>query len=282
MEISEKLYWVNGIVLQVKEAGPAEGKKLLFLHGFPEGGYGWRKQLPYFAERGYRVIVPDQRGYHKSSKPGSIKAYRMPELVRDIAELIGQLGQQKVVLLGHDWGGAVAWALAMQHPQLLEKLIILNLPHPEVMKQVLKHWPPQLLRSWYIGFFQLPWLPEQACRAANFKILEDSMHRTALPGTFTPAEMEQYKKAWRQPGAIRAMLNWYRAIRHHSPFYDRQIHLPTLLLWGRKDAFLSPRMAQPSIDKCSKGHLVMIEEATHWLQHEKAAEINQLIEDFVR
>lgn len=227
-------------------------------------------------------MVPNQRGYNGSSKPAGLRAYSMPNLVRDIAGLIGQLGQQKVVLIGHDWGGAVAWAVAMQHPQLLEKLVVLNLPHPEVMKKNLKRWPPQLLRSWYIGFFQLPLLPEQVCRAADFKLLEKSMQRSALPGTFSDAEMENYKKAWRKPGAIRAMLNWYRALRYRSPFPSGHIHLPTLLLWGKKDPFLSYRMAQQSIEKCRNGRLVMLEEATHWLQHEEPEKVNRLIEDFIQ
>lgn len=282
MELQEKRYWVNNLFLQVREAGPAEGKILLFLHGFPEAWHAWRKQLPYFAEKGYRVVAPDQRGYNQSSKPASIRAYSMPNLVRDVAELIGQLGQQKVVLIGHDLGGAVAWAVARQHPHLLEKLVVLNLPHPEVMKKTLKCWPPQLLRSWYMGFFQLPVLPELACSAADFALLEKSMHRSALPGTFSDEEMEQYKEAWRQPGAIRGMLNWYRAIRHRSSFPPNHILLPTLLLWGKKDQFLSHRMAQPSIEKCRNGKLIMLKEASHWLQHEEPEKINLLIEDFIR
>ena len=281
MELKEKEYWVNGILLKVIEAGPTDGKILLFLHGFPEGWYAWRKQIPYFAERGYRVVVPDQRGYNESSKPEGVKAYSLTELVKDIAELIGELGQQKVALVGHDWGGAVAWNMGIQYPHLLEKLVILNLPHPEVMKKTLKWWPPQLLRSWYIGFFQLPFLPEKACRVADFKLLEESMRSSALEGTFSDAEIENYKQAWRQPGALRAMLNWYRAVRHRSPFLPGQIHVPTLLLWGKKDRFLSHRMAKPSIEKCSQGRLVMLDKATHWLQHEEAGKVNQLIEDFI-
>lgn len=282
MELTEKKYWVNNISLQVREGGRPDGKVMLFLHGFPEGGYAWRKQIPYFIERGYRVVVPDQRGYNQSSKPEGIKAYSMPNLVKDVAELIGQLRQQKVVLIGHDWGGAVAWVVAIQHPHLLDKLVVLNLPHPEVMKKTLKRWPPQLLRSWYMGFFQVPVLPELACSAADFALLEEGMHRSALPGTFSDEEMKQYKEAWRQPGTVRAMLNWYRAIRHRSPFPPGRIHLPALLLWGKKDLFLSHRMAQPSIEKCRNGKLVMLAEASHWLQHEVPKKVNSLIEDFIR
>ncbi len=268
-------------MLKVREAGPASGRTLLFLHGFPEFWYCWRKQIPYFAKRGFRVVVPDQRGYNESSKPPGIKAYSLNKLVKDIAELIGELGQQKVILVGHDWGAAVAWNMAVQYPHLLEKLIILNLPHPEVVKKTLLRWPPQLFRSWYIGFFQLLFIPELACKAAHFKLLEESMRQSARPGTFTEAEMENYKKAWAQAGAIKGMLNWYRAIRHSSPFRPEGIDTPTLLLWGKKDRFLSHRMARPSIEKCSNGRLIMFEEATHWLQHEEPEKINQSIAEFI-
>lgn len=281
-ELKEKKYWVNEIYLHVREAGPPDGKVILFLHGFPEYWYGWRKQIPYFVAKGYRVVVPDQRGYNKSSKPTGIKAYRMQNMVRDVAELIGQLGQQKVVVVGHDWGGAVAWNLAAKHSHLLEKLIVLNLPHPHIFMKNLKRRPKQMLKSWYIGFFQFPWLPEKVNSAANFKLLEENMQRSSQPGTFTPEAMVEYKKAWQQPRAIGSMINWYRAIRYGLPKFSQKVLTPTLLIWGKKDIFLSHEMAQPSIEKCSNGRLVMIEDATHWVQHEKAEEVNSLIEEFIK
>lgn len=281
MELKEDTYWVNGIFLKVRETGPADGRIILFLHGFPEFWYGWRKQIAYFAEKGYRVVVPDQRGYNESSKPEGIKAYHMQNLVKDIAELIGQLGQQKVILVGHDWGGAVGWNMAAHYAHLLEKLIVLNLPHPLVFLKTLRSRPKQMLKSWYIGFFQLPWLPEKANSAANFKLLSENMQSSSKPGTFPPEIMAEYKKAWQHPGALRAMINWYRAIRYGSLKTPSKVKTPTLLIWGKKDIYLSHEMARPSIDKCSNGRLVMIEDATHWVQHEKAEEVNRLIEEFV-
>lgn len=282
METEVKQYWVNEIFLMVRESGPSDGKILLFLHGFPEYWYGWRKQIPYFASKGYRVVVPDQRGYNESSKPAGIKAYRMQNLVRDVAELIGQLGGQKVVLIGHDWGGAVAWAMAAKYPHLLEKLIILNLPHPQVLKDGFKNWPKQILKSWYIGFFQLPLLPELACSLANFKLLAESMRRSSIPGTFSKHAMDKYRNAWQQPKSLRSMINWYRAVRYRSNDHTSEIHTPTLLIWGKKDLFLSHETASPSINYCSRGKLVMIEDASHWIHHEKSAEVNQLIEEFIQ
>lgn len=281
MELKEKKYWVNDIFLNVREAGPPDGKILLFLHGFPEHWVAWRKQIPFFTSKGYHVVVPDQRGYNESSKPTGIKAYRMQNLVRDVAELIGQLGGQKVVLIGHDWGGAVGWAVAGKYPHLLEKLIILNLPHPQVLKQGFIKWPKQILKSWYMGFFQLPKLPEIVCSAANFKVLVEMMKRSSRPGTFSQDMMDAYRKAWQQPYALQSMINWYRTLRYGFPGVNLKIHTPTLLIWGKQDIFLSHEMASPSIQKCSNGKLLMIEDATHWIQHEKAHEVNQLMEEYI-
>lgn len=207
MEIRENYYTVNGIQLYVAEAGDPEGEVILFLHGFPEFWYGWRRQIEFFASKGFRAMAPDQRGYNRSSKPSGVKAYAMQELTADIADLIQQVVQKKVYLVGHDWGGAVAWAMAQHYPHLLEKLIILNMPHPEVMQQNLRTNPKQLLKSWYTGFFQLPVLPEVTSSAFNFKVLERSMTSSANRGTFKEAEITRYKAAWRQPQALTAMIN---------------------------------------------------------------------------
>lgn len=282
MEVEEKYYLVNSIRLHVVEAGDRDGEIILFLHGFPEYWYGWRKQIAYFAEKGFRVVVPDQRGYHLSDKPADIRAYRLKHLTNDIAALIEKLNSPKVYLIGHDWGGAVAWSLAMWYPALLGKLIVLNLPHPQVMKQSPRRLPKQVLKSWYIGFFQIPALAEKCLSLFNYRLLEKSMRSSAQAGTFSEEDMQQYKKAWRQPGALTAMINWYRAIRYANPGLNEEVKIPTLLIWGKQDRALSHEMARPSIEKCRDGRLEMIEEATHWVQHEKAAQVNRLIEEFIQ
>ncbi|WP_162054315.1 alpha/beta fold hydrolase [Pontibacter pamirensis] len=282
MEIRDKYYTVNGIRLHVAEAGNPEGPVLLFLHGFPEFWYGWRKQLGFFAAKGFWVLAPDQRGYNTSSKPSGVKAYTISQLTTDIADLIQQVISRKVYLVGHDWGGAVAWAVAQHYPNLLEKLIILNMPHPEVMHQELRTNPKQLLMSWYTGFFQLPMLPEAYCRAFNFKALEKSMMLTANEGTFSKAEIKCYKVAWQQPQALTTMINWYRAYKYKTLYVSREVTVPTLMLWGRKDTFLSDTMAQPSIAKCTNGQLVFMDNATHWLHHEKPDEVNSFIYEFIK
>lgn len=284
MRLEEKYYLVNSLRLHVVEAGDQAGEIIIFLHGFPEYWYGWRKQITHFAEKGFRVVVPDQRGYNLSDKPADIRAYRLEHLTNDIAGLISQLGSSKVYLAGHDWGGAVAWSLAIRYPELLKKLIILNLPHPQVMKQSPLRLPKQLLKSWYIGFFQIRALPEKSLSLFNYRLLENSMRSAALPGTFSEEDMRKYKKAWQQPGALKAMINWYRAIRFSNSGLDNdhKIQMPALLIWGKQDRALSHELAPPSIEKCRDGRLEMIEDATHWLQHEKAREVNHLIEEFIR
>ncbi|WP_210486001.1 alpha/beta fold hydrolase [Rufibacter aurantiacus] len=282
METRTNFYNTNGIQLQVVQAGPEDGKVILFLHGFPEFWYGWEKQLRIFSEEGWLAVAPDQRGYNLSTKPEGVEAYTIDELTRDIAELIPQLTDRKVVLVGHDWGGAVAWNLALHHQDLLEKLVILNMPHPQVIHHHLTHNPKQMLRSWYAGFFQLPWVPETLNSSFDFKLLESTLTRSAQPNTFTEQDLEIYKEVWRQPGALEAMINWYRAYKYNPIEPGHKIEVPTLMLWGKQDQFLGTELAQPSIDQCLNGQLIFLEEATHWLHHEQPDEVNKLILDFLR
>lgn len=280
MEISNRFFEVNGITLNAAIAGPPEGKLMLFLHGFPEFSLGWKKQLVFFAAKGFRVVAPDQRGYNLSSKPKGVKAYRIENLVVDIVALIQQLSAQKVILVGHDWGGGIAWELAGQHPELIEKLIILNMPHLKVMSDLLKSNPKQWLRSWYFGFFQIPLLPEWFISLFNFKMLEKSMIKTANKNTFSKEEIAQYKAAWQPLGTLKAMINWYRAYKYSNPTLKRII-VPTLIIWGEKDKFLLPQMAEKSNLLCDRGKLILLPDATHWLHHEKSAKVNQLVLNFL-
>ncbi len=255
--LANNYYQVNGVRLHVVESGPEEGPVFLLLHGFPEFWYGWRKQIPYFAALGYRVVVPDQRGYNLSSKPPAIRSYAVEELMRDVIELIKQLGADKVYLAGHDWGAIVAWNLAIFYPQYLHRVIILNVPHPAVMVQTLRKRVDQLRRSWYIFFIQLPWLPEKFVSRANFRFLTRMFRKTSLPGTFSEADLQQYQTAWSQPGSFTAMLNWYRAVRYgrqpNARTSKAPIALPILIIWGAKDAFLHSEMAQKSVKMCANG-----------------------------
>jgi pimeloyl-ACP methyl ester carboxylesterase len=277
----ENYYAVNGIRLHTVECG--KGPVLLFLHGFPEFWYGWKNQLTYFADQGFRAIAPDQRGYNLSDKPEGISAYNIEVLVEDIVQLIKTLGEPNVYLVGHDWGGGVAWTLAYLHPELVSKLIILNMPYPGILRSTMKqHWE-QIAKSWYVGFFQLPWLPEKITSLDHFKMLASSLQNTALPGTFSEADLDQYRQAWQQPGSIQAMINWYRATREGNPIKEDGpgVLIPVLLIWGEKDQFLIPELAEASISKCAKGMLIKMPEATHWLHHEKSKEVNEKILFFI-
>jgi epoxide hydrolase 4 len=286
--LTSTFYPVNGIRLHVMEAGPSDGQVLLLLHGFPEFWYGWRKQISYFATLGYRVVVPDLRGFNLSSKPHGIKSFRLEELTQDLVELITALGRKKVLVAGHDWGAIVTWSLLERHPELLQRAVIMNVPHPSVVGPILLRRPVQLLRSWYILFLQLPWLPEALLQREEYWLLKNALLSTSRSGTFSPADLDQYAKAWSQPGSLTAMFNWYRALRYRSksdlgnssPL--QLISAPVLLIWGKKDAFLVPELATASLEKCAKGHLLFFDNATHWVHLEKSKEVNQAMEVFFR
>jgi len=280
----EDLSFQNGAVgLHAMAAGPKDGPVVLLLHGFPEFWYGWRKQIEPLAAAGFRIIVPDQRGYNLSSKPSGVAAYALTELVSDVIAIADQLGQEKIFLAGHDWGAAVAWSTALLHPQRIAKLVVLNVPHPSVMRKFLRTRPRQLLHSWYMFFFQLPWLPEGVFSAFNFRIGARALLRSSRPGTFSAEDLAQYRAAWSQPGALTGIINWYRALfRTRTKFPDKTVRVPTRILWGERDAFLLAEMAHESLRYCTSAELFTFANATHWLQHEEPARVSELLIDFFR
>lgn len=286
MELSGKHRFVqtNNVTLHVVEAGPADGPLLIFLHGFPEFYYGWRRQIPFFAAAGFRVWAPDQRGYNLSDKPEELAAYNLDELACDVVGLIDAAGARQAMLVGHDWGGAVAWWTANRHPERLSKLAVLNAPHHAVMARTVRAEPSQRRKSWYMLYFQLPWLPEATMRANNWSALAATLRDTSRMNTFTAADLDAYRRAWAQPGAFTAMVNWYRAVARVPPqrAASPRITVPTLLLWGKQDRFFDWDIARPSVEMCDDGRLVFFPEATHWLQHEEAPRVNQHLLDFLR
>ena len=274
-------FYNASIKLHAVAAGPPDGPVVLLLHGFPEFWYSWRKQIAPLAAAGFRVIVPDQRGYNLSSKPSGVKSYAITELVSDIIAIADQLGQRKIFLAGHDWGAAVAWSVALLHPQRISKLVILNVPHPSIMRRYLSKNRRQMRKSWYIFFFQIPFLPEFLFSAGHFRMGVRSLVGSSRPGTFSEEDLAQYRAAWSQPGALTSMVNWYRALfRYRVPFPDRNVHVPTRILWGVRDAFLIPEMAQDSLRYCPEGELYTFAGASHWLQHEEPERISQSLIDF--
>ena len=273
----------NGIKLHVVQDGPSEGPLVILLHGFPEFWYGWRQQIPYLAAAGYRVWAPDQRGYNLSDKPAGIAAYMLDELAADVVGLIDAAGHEKAFVIGHDWGAAVAWWVAAKYPERLGRMVVLNVPHHSVIRAHVRRSFTQLRKSWYVLFFQLPWLPERLAKLRNWNAALQSLRLSSRPGTFTDGDLDTYRQAWSQPRAYTSMLNWYRAVLRKpsvAPVTPR-IKVPTLLIWGAQDKFLGREMAHPSIDLCDDGRLVIIEGATHWVQHEEADRVNSLMDEFL-
>lgn len=268
----------NGLYLHTLQAGPKDGPLVILLHGFPECAASWRHQIPALVEAGYRVIAPDQRGYNVSDKPPKVADYAMRHLVADVAGLLDVAGEESAIIVGHDWGAAVAWAFAAYHPDRTRKLVIMNVPHPTVLQRHLRQSFAQLRRSWYMFFFQIPWLPEWVLTRNNAAALRQSMRSSSNQGTFGRAELTDYQQAWLQPNAVRSMLNWYRALFRSGgkgTGGNRRITMPTLILWGKQDIALGFEMAEGSLEWCDDGRLVAYDDATHWVQNDKPDDVNR-------
>ena len=279
--IEDHFVQTNGVELHVVMAGDPEGPKVLLLHGFPEFWYGWRHQIGPLVKAGYRVVVPDQRGYNLSDKPGSMADYSVGQLSRDAVGLIDHLGVERVKLVGHDWGGYVAWWVALQFPERVEQLAVLNIPHPIAFSRALRRWP-QLRKSWYILFFQLPWLPEALLAKGGYAALLNLMKKSCRRGAIAPADLEHYQRAYAQPGALKAMLSWYRAAfrLRAERLRTRVVEPPTLVVWGQRDEALGWEMAQPSVELCRDGRLELIADAGHFVALDSAREVNASLLDF--
>ncbi len=281
--LTQRHVLVDGLRLHVAQAGPEDGPLVLLLHGFPESWLAWRRQLPALARAGYWTWAPVGRGYDTSDKPASLFAYSTDRLAGDVVGLLNTAGRATAHVVGHDWGGVVAWRLAELHPERVERLVIINAPHPTVFRQTLLASPRQLVRSAYAAFFQLPLLPEAVLRARNFQALARGLERSSRPGTFSEADFAAYRQAWARPGALGGMLNWYRAALRAPPRYVTapRIRVPTSVLWGVHDLALGTEMARPSVDLCDHGALTLFADATHWLQHEEGAAVNRAIVSFL-
>ena len=222
------------------------------------------------AAAGYRVWVPDQRGYNLSDKPKGIAAYNMDQLALDIVGLIDAVGVEKAFVAGHDWGAAVAWWLGIKHPQRLAKLAILNVPHPAVIRRRLRTHLSQLRKSWYMFYFQIPWLPEFSLGQAGGERFARGIQAGSPVGAFSEADVQGYLVAWAQPGAWTGMINWYRAMfqRPPTPAPSYRVTIPLRIIWGKRDAFLEWEMVEASLELCDRGELFLIDTAAHFVQHD--------------
>ncbi|WP_394847581.1 alpha/beta hydrolase [Pendulispora brunnea] len=266
----------SGITLSVTSKG--EGPPVVLLHGFPQNSYTWRKHLPSLADAGFRAIAPDMRGYGLSDKPKAVADYKTERLVADVRELVHSLGYEKVHLVGHDWGGVVAFHVAAAHPEMIDRLVILNGPHPDVFMKSLFRSQKQRTRSWYVFLFQLPFLPERML--ARKGILE-RMLRFYGPGVFSKEDLATYTSAVRKPGAARSMVNYYRAAARgyrEIPVITR----PTLVLWGEKDRALHPCLLDGLEKHVTNLTIKRFPDATHWLNEEKPGEVNGEMVRFLR
>lgn len=282
MNGTDNTYQVNGIRLLVTEAGPPDGPLVILLHGFPEFRWGWRKQIDALADAGFRVLVPDQRGYNRSDKPRGLAAYHLDVLAADVLALADACGAATFRLVGHDWGGHVAWWTATHHPDRVAQLVILNVPHPDVWLHLARHRLRQALKSYYVALFQLPFLPEWLLRAGRFQLLRLMMTGTSRRGTFSREDLDRYAAAWAQSGALTAMLNYYRALRlRRGGSTAPRVQPQTLVLWGVRDAFLERETAEASLRRCDRGTVVFFEKATHWVHLEEPEAVNAAILRFL-
>ncbi|MBT3983859.1 MAG: alpha/beta hydrolase [Bacteriovoracaceae bacterium] len=280
--MESKFVNTNGIKLHVKVSGPEDGELLIFLHGFPEFWKSWEYIGKKFAECGYRVLIPDQRGYNLSDRPKKINAYKMKELTADILGLIKSEKREKATVIGHDWGAAVTWALAANHGDNIKKAAVLNVPHPDVfLKEILTN-PKQLRSSWYMFFMQLPFLPEKIWSFKNFKHFAKATSKGTKNHHICDLGGSDYVKAWSQKGAFTGMLNWYRAaFRSVTYNYKSPIKVPTLVIWGEKDPFVRVKMAAPSLKYCQNGRLHLISKASHFVHHDAPDEVYDTLKDFI-
>lgn len=284
VEITHRFVQTNGVRLHVAEAGDPAHPVVMLLHGFPEFWYGWHKQIGALVEAGFRVIAPDQRGYNLSEKPPQRDDYSLDKLSADIIGLLDEAGVEQAYLAGHDWGAAVAWWTAIQYPSRLKKMCILNVPHLSVMRRNMTTNPRQMIRSWYMGFFQIPVLPELMLSMGDSSGLGQMLIRASNPGSFTDADMALYTRAWKQPGTVKAMLNWYRSlIQRPTPLgMSSRVYLPTRIIWGAKDVALLREQADQSLEYCEHGELVVLENASHFVQHDEPERVSELLIDWFR
>jgi epoxide hydrolase 4 len=268
----------NGLTFAIDEQGAGEDVAL-FLHGFPEARQAWRAQLPVAASLGWRAVAPDLRGYGETSRPTAQSAYRIPHLVDDVVALFDALGARRRLLVGHDWGGVIGWQVALDGRAKLDGLVILNAPHPSVFSRVLNGGLRQRLRSWYAGFFLLPWLPEMVLHTQVFEALR------AQHAGFPEDLLDLYRRNAAAPGAAKAMIDYYRAnglAMAGYPRTARQITCPTLLLWGEADVALDSALTEGNETHVQDFTLERLPGVSHWVMHEASDRVNAVIPAWMR
>ncbi len=274
----ERMQGLLGLNVAIaKPAKDSKSKAVFLLHGFPEFWYSWRHQISALRNAGFHVFAPDLRGYNLSDKPHGVSSYHLRLIVEDIACLIKESGYQRVHLAGHDWGGVIAWTLAGQYPELLDRLVILNAPHPKIFARKVRT-PPQMFMSWYVLFFQLPFLPELLLRANNYSYLRKTFRKTKCEA-FSEAEIDRYIEAISRPQALHSALNYYRAMFRFKDARElarqAKTEAETLVIWGEKDLALSVKLLDGLSELAPNLSIHRIAAAGHWVQNEAADEVSR-------
>jgi pimeloyl-ACP methyl ester carboxylesterase len=271
---------LNGIRLHCLVEG--EGPLVVLLHGFPETSLAWRKQIPTLAKH-FRVVAPDLRGYGGSDKPKGIGAYRTSVVASDIVALIHAFDAERAHVVGHDWGGGIAWTIGMEHPDVVDRLAVLNCPHPAVMQRALRSNWAQIRKSWYIFAFQIPWLPEWGFTRNGAKAVKDALRVSAKrPDTFTEEVLDEYARAFTAPGSATAAINYYRAAAR-SRVPRQKIAAPSLLIWGEDDFALGIELTRGMDDLfVTPPRVEYLPHTSHWVMEERPEEVNRLLLDFLR
>jgi len=296
----------NGVRLHCAVSG--DGPLVVLLHGFPECWYSWRHQIAALSPR-FRVVAPDLRGYNESEKPDGVQAYALPELTRDVLGLVHAFGEREAVIVGHDWGGGVAWQFAMDHPAATRRLVVLNCPHPAKLVQAFQQNPRQLARSWYMFFFQIPWLPETLLGASRAWAVANAVRQSAVQKeAITPEDLDRLRDAASRPGALRSAVNYYRAA-FRSPetlatlptwlarfFVGNQrlpeprrtladwppITAPTLLIWGEQDVALDRSLTEDMGPLLAGPFTIRyVPDSGHWVQQERPEVVNAALLEFL-
>jgi pimeloyl-ACP methyl ester carboxylesterase len=271
----------NGIRMHYVTQG--EGPLIVLLHGFPEFWYSWRYQIPFLAKHGYTVVAPDLRGYNDTDKPR--RGYDLPTLLRDIVGLMTGLGEEKAIIVGHDWGGALAWAFAMRYPTMTERLIVMNAPHPGAMLREMRTLK-QLRKSWYMFFFQIPWLPEYVLLRNHANEIGRSFRGAAVQKSVFPREVTaKYQEAMSKSGAMTAALNYYRQLFRRLPRSSWgtkfQVSMPTLLIWGEQDIALGIELTTGLEQWVDDIEIKRIPDSGHWVQQEQPDKVNEYMLEFL-
>jgi epoxide hydrolase 4 len=283
--ITQRFVHANGIDFELAECGSGD-RLVICLHGFPELNYSWRFQMPMLAAKGWRVWAPNLRGYGASSKPEGVEAYSLANLTQDVAALIDAAAAEspvtEIMIIAHDWGAIIAWAFACLKLRPIDKLVIMNVPHPKVAEREIRHWR-QLKKSWYIFFFQLPRLPERMMASNGARGIKGAFYNMSVDKSRFPKDVLQtYADAALRPGAITAMINYYRALlRHRIDLGDARIATPTLMIWGEEDAALNIRCTEGTEEWVPNFTLHRLPGVSHWVQQEAPEKVNALMGEWL-